>query len=429
VERDINYGARDIANIVTYLLNIVSESITIFALYCMLLVTQWQMTLALTLILGTSAFLYVAIIANRSKIQGTKRVEANKVLFSLITDVSRNYKFIRLKNNQETILHEAVDSTNKIAHAYVLNGIFNAIPHGFFECLGFSLLIGAMLFLTVAMDNTQHIVSIIAMYAISLYRIMPGLTRIMQAVNSLALSLPSLKEVYTSLHIPVVTEYEEPIAFIQSISLKHCSFSYATGGTVLREISLKINKGEKVAITGESGCGKTTLLDLIIGVNPPSEGQILIDNQPITDQNRTSWRSKIGYIPQDIYLFDGTVGENVAFGSNYEEDRIINALKRANIWNFLQEKHGLQTRVGEGGVQLSGGQKQRIGIARALYDDPEVLVLDEATSSLDIETESKIMDEIYNVSRDKTLVVVAHRLSTVERCERKIRLEHGEIAV
>jgi ABC-type transport system involved in cytochrome bd biosynthesis, ATPase and permease components len=135
----------------------------------------------------------------------------------------------------------------------------------------------------------------------------------------------------------------------------------------------------------------------------------------------------IGYIPQNIYLFDGTVAENVSFGSVSDEKKIIKALQIANIWDFLSTKDGINTIVGEGGIQLSGGQQQRIGIARAFYDDPEILVLDEATSSLDTETEKKIMDEIYSLSKTKTLIVIAHRLSTVERCDRRITIENGKI--
>jgi ATP-binding cassette subfamily B protein/ATP-binding cassette subfamily C protein len=165
----------------------------------------------------------------------------------------------------------------------------------------------------------------------------------------------------------------------------------------------------------------------MIGINYPSRGNIYVDGNMINSANIRSWRNKIGYIPQNIYLFDGTVAENVAFGAEYNEAKIVQVLKEANIWDFLAEKDGIDTLVGEGGIQLSGGQKQRIGIARALYGDPELLVLDEATSSLDNETEAKIMDEIYGLSGDKTLIVIAHRLSTVERCNRRINIENGMV--
>jgi ATP-binding cassette subfamily B protein/ATP-binding cassette subfamily C protein len=146
----------------------------------------------------------------------------------------------------------------------------------------------------------------------------------------------------------------------------------------------------------------------------------LIDGVELDNSNIVSWRKKIGYIPQSIYLFDGTIADNISFGRDYDEEKIIKVLKQANIYDTLMEKDGLDTMVGEGGIQLSGGQKQRIGIARALYGDPEILVLDEATSALDTDTEKAIMDEIYNISEDKTLMIIAHRLSTIKNCDVKI---------
>ena len=154
----------------------------------------------------------------------------------------------------------------------------------------------------------------------------------------------------------------------------------------------------------------------------------MIDNQELNESNLKSWRKKIGYIPQSIYLIDGTVAENVAFGEEIDEKRVKEVLKLANILDFLEQHHqGIYTRVGENGVKLSGGQKQRVAIARALYNDPEVLVLDEATSALDNDTEAKIMDEIYKIGKSKTMIIVAHRLSTLDRCDRIIKIEHGRI--
>lgn len=220
------------------------------------------------------------------------------------------------------------------------------------------------------------------------------------------------------------TDYEdnEPCAFEKSIELKGVTFGYEPNKAILRDFSLTIHKGDKIAFCGESGAGKSTLVDLIIGIYKPQQGVICIDGKELNNHNLRSWRKKIGYIPQTIYLFDGSVAENVAFGSEMNEDRVIEACKKANIYEFLQEHGGIYTRVGEGGLLLSGGQKQRIGIARAIYDNPEILVLDEATSALDTATEEKIMDEIYDVAQNKTLLVIAHRLNTIERCERRVEI-------
>ena len=156
-------------------------------------------------------------------------------------------------------------------------------------------------------------------------------------------------------------------------------------------------------------------------------GTILVDTRAIDETNVKAWRAKVGYIPQSVYLFDDTVGKNVAFGSAYDKEKIQKCLKQARIYEFLESKEGLDTRVGEGGMMLSGGQKQRIAIARALYTDPEILVLDEATSALDDATEKQIMDEIYDISGDKTLIIIAHRLSTLDRCDTVYTLSSGEL--
>jgi ABC-type multidrug transport system fused ATPase/permease subunit len=240
--------------------------------------------------------------------------------------------------------------------------------------------------------------------------------------NQIIFLKKSLDIIHKDLNMPSEEYGDESIDFNRSIVLKNVSFSYNDKTKVIDNVSLEIKKGEKIAFTGESGRGKSTLVDLIMGIHCPSNGEILVDNTPITLQNIRSWRAKIGYIPQDIYLFDGTVGENITFGCDADEAKAIEALKAANIWDFLSKNEGLDTMVGEHGVRLSGGQKQRIAIARALYNEPEVLVLDEATSALDNETESKIMNEIYSISKDKTLIVIAHRLSTVERCDRNVEL-------
>jgi ATP-binding cassette subfamily B protein/ATP-binding cassette subfamily C protein len=265
------------------------------------------------------------------------------------------------------------------------------------------------------------------MYALALYRILPAVNRLLGNINQVTYLRISLDIVDEHIHQAVERDGDKVLSFERGIRAEHLSFGYMTGGEVLHDVSLEIGKGEKVAITGESGGGKSTLVDVLIGIHRPDDGAIFIDDTPLDAENIRAWRSKIGYIPQDIYLTDDTVGENVAFGAIYDEGRVTEVLKMANIWDFLLSKEGLDTKVGEGGIQLSGGQRQRIGIARALYGDPDLLVLDEATSALDNHTEERIMDEIYSAARGKTLIVIAHRLSTVERCDRRITIEQGRV--
>ncbi|HEF3481883.1 TPA: ABC-type lipopolysaccharide transporter PglK, partial [Campylobacter jejuni] len=212
--------------------------------------------------------------------------------------------------------------------------------------------------------------------------------------------------------------------------LKICNLSFGYEGKkhLFKNLNLNIKKGEKIAFIGESGCGKSTLVDLIIGLLKPKEGQILIDEQELNANNTKNYRQKIGYIPQNIYLFNDSIAKNITFGDAVDEEKLNRVIKQANLEHFIKNlSQGVQTKVGDGGSNLSGGQKQRIAIARALYLEPEILVLDEATSALDTQSEAKIMDEIYKISKDKTMIIIAHRLSTITQCDKVYRLEHGKL--
>ena len=215
------------------------------------------------------------------------------------------------------------------------------------------------------------------------------------------------------------------IEFSESISLNNICFEYVSDKPILMEVNLAIKKGSKVAFIGESGCGKSTLVDLIAGLLKPTSGHILVDGESVTYKNAKSWRSAIGYIPQNVYLFDGSIGQNISMGFDYDEAKVNRALKVAKIFDFVVSKGGHTAPVGEGGIMLSGGQMQRLAIARAFYNDPEVLVLDEATSALDDETEKQIMDEIYAIGEKKTIIIIAHRTSTLDRCDEIYKISNG----
>ena len=259
----------------------------------------------------------------------------------------------------------------------------------------------------------------LSIFVLGMYRLLPSFHRILGGYNTIAFHLKSLDIVYNEIMASREELGNEPIEFKKIIEVKNVSFSYKPNKIILHDVSLEIYKGEKVAFIGKSGEGKSTLVDIIIGLYRPQNGEIRVDSTLLNDKNLISWRRKIGYIPQQIYLFDGTIAENVAMEKEMDRKRIIEVLKQAEIWDFLKTQHeGLETKVGENGLKLSGGQKQRVGIARALYGNPEVLVLDEATSALDTKTEGKIMETIYKISEEKTLIIIAHRHSTINGCDK-----------
>jgi ATP-binding cassette subfamily B protein/ATP-binding cassette subfamily C protein len=420
--------ANNVSVLLQNLLQIFSESFTVLLLYCFMILVNWQITLVLTVILILIVLLVFSTLIRASKKLGDRRYAANVKVSRTIWETLNNYKFIKLKGNESEIFNVFNDAVSRQSRTSIISATLGNIPKNILENLGFSLLIAVVCFILWRYNSAAMVIPVISMYALALYRMLPAINRILGYFNSIAYLQRSLHIIYDDLNMETDQEGSVPVDFSQSIRGENLWFRYIKGGDVIKDVSLEIKIGEKVAFIGESGSGKTTLVDIIIGIYRPIQGNLYVDNVLIDNHNIRSWRGKIGYIPQTIYLFDGTVAENIAFGSEYNEEKIIQVLKKAKIWDFLKTQDGIQTCVGEGGIQLSGGQKQRIGIARALYNDPEVLVLDEATSSLDDETEAEIMNEIYDVSGSKTLIIIAHRLSTIKRCDRCIRIEDGVIA-
>lgn len=409
------------------ILLMLSEVFTILLLYALLLLVNWQMTLVLTIFLGVKVFFLVYSLKNKIKKQGESRATLQTKFYKILNETFGNFKIIKLIQNEEKLYNEFSNASYGYARANIVGNTLNQLPRLSLETIGFGVLIGIVVYILFKYQDASFVLPIISMYALALYRILPALNRILSSYNTTLFLSKSLDIMYDELSYTPPKEGKDSIEFKEKIELKNINFEYIKGKKVLENINLTINKGDKLAFVGESGSGKSTLVDLIIGLYKPLSGEITIDNKSLNSENIRAYRSKVGYIPQSIYLFDGTVGENVAFGYEYNKEKIIEVLKKANIYEFLSSKEGIDTLVGDGGIQLSGGQKQRIGIARALYSNPEILVLDEATSALDNETEAKIMEEIYEASSDKTLLIIAHRLSTVEKCQRKIKLENGKI--
>ena len=409
------------------LLLMFSEFFTVVLLYALLLLMDWKMTLVLTILLGAKVLFLLFFLKKRIEKEGTRRSTMQSKFYKILNETFGNFKIIKLIQNEEKLYSEFSSISHGYAKANIVSNTLNQLPRLSLETIGFSVLIGIVVYVLFEYNDASFVLPIISMYALALYRILPALNRILSNYNALLFLSSSLDIVYSDLSYTPQTEGKDFIDFKNKIELTNVSFEYNKNKKVLENINIIINKGDKVAFVGESGSGKSTLVDLIIGLYKPLSGEIVIDDKKLTTDNVKSYRSKVGYIPQSIYLFDGTVGENVAFGYEYDKEKITEVLKKANIYDFLYSKEGIDTLVGDGGIQLSGGQKQRIGIARALYSDPEILVLDEATSALDNETEAKIMDEIYETSQDKTLLIIAHRLSTIERCDRKIMLSNGKI--
>jgi ABC-type multidrug transport system fused ATPase/permease subunit len=411
------------------LLFMMSEVFVVIFLYSMMIYINWKITLLLTIILGLNAFFLVKFISPKIKKAGQDREEFQKSFYEIINSSLGNFKIMKLKSNNDQIMKKFETSSYGFAKVNILNETLAHFPRLFLEAIGFSLVALMVVYLVFKYEtDISNSLALISVFVLGLYRLMPSANRILSGYNQVLYNIKSLDIVHNDIMYDSEILLDKNISFNNSINLKNVSFEYIHNKPILKNINIMIKKGSSVAFVGESGSGKSTLVDIIIGLYKPVSGEIYVDDDELNDSNIKSWRKKIGYIPQSVYLFDGTVTQNVAFGDNIDIERVKEVLKKANILDFLEShQDGLDTLVGEGGIKLSGGQKQRIAIARALYDDPDILVLDEATSALDNETEAKIMDEIYSISEDKTLIIIAHRLSTIDRCENVYKLEEGQI--
>ncbi|RQD76039.1 MAG: ABC transporter ATP-binding protein, partial [Halanaerobium sp. MSAO_Bac5] len=297
-----------------------------------------------------------------------------------------------------------------------------------------------VLYLIISGEEASGVVPMVSLFAFAGYRLMPALQRIFKAASSLNFNTAILDRIhedifekgeFASLDWP--EERPQPLEFNNKIKLKNIKFSYPDDQeVVLKNINLEIKKNTEIGLAGTTGAGKSTLVNVILGLLNPEEGKIEIDGIEINQDNIRNWQQNLGYVPQDIYMCDDTILSNIAFGVPKDEidmEAVKKATKIANIDNFIEDElpQGYNTVVGERGVRVSGGQRQRLGLARALYHDPEVLVLDEATSSLDGATQKSVMEAINNVAKVKTMIIIAHRLSTVQNCDCIHMLEDGEI--
>lgn len=404
-----------------------SEVFVVLLIYGTLLFVNFKITLGLTLMLALFGFLMARIITLKIKKQGREKEAHQKGFFETLSSSFGNYKIIKLQSDDSAIMQTFSSSLWGYSLANIKNQTFFHIPRLLLEALGFCMMIAVVLYLFIKdSSNVTSYLPLLSMYVLALYRLLPSINRILDSYNKIIFNFRSLEIIYQDLNAKIKDLGDEKIDFKEQITLEKLYFGYQNK-PILKDINLSIKRGEKVAFIGESGSGKSTLVDIIIGLLSPKEGKILVDSTEINANNLKSWRSKIGYIPQNVYLFAGSVAENVAFGRDFDEEKIIAVLKSANIYDFLMQKEGLDTQVGDGGIALSGGQKQRIAIARALYGEPEVLVLDEATSALDSQVEAKIMEEIYKIATNKTLLIIAHRLSTIANCDSIYKMQDGSL--
>lgn len=314
-------------------------------------------------------------------------------------------------------------------------GTVSQIPRFFLELISIAGLVSFIILLLFQGKDTSSLITILGVFVAATFRMIPSLNRIITAVQSLKYYSPALDVIYEELKlqkdkIELLNEIEV-YNFKNKIEFKNVHFYFNERNKILNGINFIIEKGKTIGIIGESGSGKSTFVDLLIGLHKPKTGEIIVDGISGLQMKQT-WRNNIGYVSQSIYLTDDTIENNIALGvleSDINKDKISEILKQVRLEDLIRELElGIHTKVGERGVQLSGGQRQRIGIARALYHSPEILILDEATSALDSETEAEVMKSLNYFRGKKTIIMIAHRLSTLSECDEIWKIENGVIS-
>ena len=369
---------------------------------------------------------------------GQERVKVNQMRFTAVSEAFGASKEVKVGGLEKYYIDQFAQPAQTYARHVSSAAVISQLPRYALETIAFGGMLIVILYLIAQSGSFTNAVPILALYAFAGYRLMPALQGIYVAITQLRFVAPALNALYDdikNLKPAIIHDSKEIIKLNKNIVLKNIYYNYPNASrTALKNINLCVPVNTTVGLVGVTGSGKTTAADIILGLLEAQKGTLEVDGKIITENNRRSWQRSIGYVPQNIYLSDDTIAANIAFGIAHEDtdqEAVERAAKIANIHNFiineLDQKY--QTTIGERGVRLSGGQRQRIGIARALYHNPQVLILDEATSALDNLTEQAVMDEVYNFEKKMTIILIAHRLSTVKRCDSIFLLNKGKIEV
>lgn len=425
----------DVSQLFTLVLNcllLLSELLVSLMLGIFLLAMDIFITTFVIGFLAISMCLFFVIFRKKLKIYGLNNQKYNGQMIKWINQSLGGIKEIKIMHREQFFVNSFSYNGNEYAKNRKKFEFINQIPKLMLETIcivGMLILVAIMLFIGKDMSN---LIPKLAVFAMAAFRLLPSINRINNYINIILFHKPSIDLIYKDLKETnnlvnnktkdaKVNEIKTDFDLNKTIEISHISFKYPqTNKYVFKNISFEIPIGKSTAFIGPSGAGKTTMADIILGLLKPEDGEILVSGINVYDNPR-KWSEKIGYIPQTIYLSDDTIRNNIAFGieENKINDKAVwKALEQAQLKEFIQnQKDKLNTLIGERGVRLSGGQRQRIGIARALYSNPEILVLDEATSSLDTETEQAVMEAIDSLHGKKTLIIIAHRLTTIENCD------------
>jgi ATP-binding cassette, subfamily B, bacterial PglK len=427
------------------MMEVTARVLTALLLVLLLFIVDPLLSALVACILGSAyGSVYIAI-RKKQKSLGVQRLAANGSRFQAASEAFGGIKDVKILEREQHFLARFRAPSIHYSQTNATNAVMRELPRFALETIAFGGVIATLIYLLETRDSLDQVLPVIALFAMAAYRLMPALQAIFAGLTSIRFHSPALAALHKDLYrtqrgpasvLPLSQGSREcqadTLPFRREIRFENVGFHYPKSAkAAIQDISLLIPRNHTIGLIGTTGSGKTTLVDLLLGLFEPSSGQILIDDVPLTVENVSAWKRNLGYVPQSIFLTDNTIADNIAFGVSEElidRPALERAARAAHIHTFIKDLPlGYDTVVGERGVRLSGGERQRIGIARALYRNPDILIMDEATSALDGITEDAVMQAIRSLSGHKTIILIAHRLTTVQNCDTIYMLENGSV--
>jgi ABC-type multidrug transport system fused ATPase/permease subunit len=418
----------------------VSRFIQVAMLTVFLLVLNPLSTIGIT---GAIVVVYGTIYTFTKKLLkslGAERFELFERRSKILSEAFWGIKDVKITGTESVFVRQYHEPSKRMAMNETVNEIIGDVPKFALETVAFSSIMVFVLITLIGSGQFSDVAGTVTLYAYAGYRMIPAVQGLFKALTKLKYGAPTAERLVNEFSLiaggsALIADHSAaaPLSFKENIELRGIRFAYpGAERPVLSDFSLHIASNSLIGIAGSTGSGKTTLIDIILGLLRPQSGAMLVDGIPVTEENIRSWQANLGYIPQNIYLSDTTIAENIAFGVpivSIDREAVKRAASLAQIADFIEGElpNGYDTTIGERGVRLSGGQRQRIGIARALYRNPRVLIMDEATSALDGLTEQAVMEAIDSLQGSRTIIIIAHRLTTLRKCDRIYVVERGSI--
>ena len=442
IQRNITSDVNNMYALILSILQLVSESIVFVFLLGVLLLSDWMMTAMIAVLLIVTLWVIKSVIKPIMHKAGEDNQNYYSGLFKWISQTVQGIKEVKIAGKEQYFTDEYIKCGKGYVDAVQKYTLYNSIPRLLIETICIIGMVSYMMLLVATGRDFTEMMPILSAFSVAAIRLMPCANRINNQLTSMAFYQPFFMSVRDNLQdeitgkntdISFAKATDKKLQIHKNITMRDVTYHYPNSDVLIFDhADMEIPIGASVGIVGASGAGKTTVVDILLGLLEVQTGGVYADDVNIKDEYR-SWLKNVGYIPQLIFMLDDTILKNVAFGVPEDEidmDRVWEVLKEAQMDEFVRGlPEGLNTGIGERGIRISGGQRQRLGIARALYYDPEVLILDEATSALDNDTEAAIMDAINSLQGRKTLVIIAHRLQTIEKCDMIYRVEGGKAVI